>query len=81
MGPGGAPQKSIFWSQKWHFPDFLVRGSVEGWGGCKSWAFGTVLAMLQGSDDQLLTQSTCMLPNNSETPKFWHLSKLLSAPK
>ena len=37
MGPGGAPQKSIFWSQKWHFPDFLVRGSVEGRGGCNFW--------------------------------------------
>ena len=33
MGPGGAPQKSIFWSQKLHFPDFLFRGSVEGRGG------------------------------------------------
>ena len=32
MGPGGPPQTSIFWSQKWHFPDFLVRGSVEGRG-------------------------------------------------
>ena len=36
MGPGGAPQKSIFEAQKWHFPDFLFWGSVEGRGGCNS---------------------------------------------
>ena len=37
MGPRGTPpKKSIFWSQKWHFPDFLFRGSVEGRGGCKT---------------------------------------------
>ena len=36
MGPGGDPQKSIFWSQKWNFPDFLFRGSVEGRGVCKT---------------------------------------------
>ena len=29
----GAPQESTFWSQKWHFLDFLCRGSVEGRGG------------------------------------------------
>ena len=39
MGPRGTPQKSIFWSQKWHFPDFLFRGSVEGRGGCKPVVF------------------------------------------
>ena len=33
MGPRKTPQKSTFWSKKWHFPDFLVRGSVEGRGG------------------------------------------------
>ena len=29
---GGVPQKSIFWSQKWHFPDFPCWGSVGGQG-------------------------------------------------
>ena len=36
MGPRGTPQKSIFWSQKWYFSDFLFRGSVEGRGGRKA---------------------------------------------
>ena len=30
MAPRGAPQKSLFGSQKWYFPDFPFRGSVGG---------------------------------------------------
>ena len=32
MGLRGTPRKSIFLVSKWHFPDFLFRGSVEGRG-------------------------------------------------
>ena len=33
MGPRGTPQKSIFWSQKWYFPEFPVSGLCTGSGG------------------------------------------------
>ena len=45
------PLESMFWSHKWHFPDFLFLGSVEGRGGCKpSWAIMASASGLSGLD-------------------------------
>ena len=69
MGPRETPQKSIFWSQKWHFPDFLFRGSVEGRGGCNPGvtnvgAFGSWMSVLKCLFSRISRARPKVLPQN-----------------